>query len=72
MNIFKIIGIVFILAGATSLAYGQFTYTKEKHEADIGPLQFQVKEEETVHIPKWAGLSAIGVGLVLLVVPFRR
>lgn len=72
MNIIKIIGIVLILAGAAALAYGQFTYTRETHEADLGPLQLQVKEEETVDIPKWAGLGAIGLGLVMLVVPFRR
>jgi hypothetical protein len=72
MNIARIIGIILIVAGAAGLAYGQFTYTKETHEADFGPLKFQVKDQETVTVPIWAGLAVIGVGLVLVVFPFRK
>lgn len=72
MNIARIIGIILIVAGAAGLAYGQFTYTKETHEADLGPLKFQVKDQETVTVPIWAGLTVIGVGLVLVVFPFRK
>jgi hypothetical protein len=68
----RIIAIALIVLGAASLAVGTFSYTKETHEAKIGPLSLSVKEKETVNVPAWAGLAAIAVGVVLLVVPIGR
>jgi hypothetical protein len=72
MNITKIIGIVLIVLGAAALAVGGFSYTKESHEAKIGPLSLAVKEKETVNVPTWAGIGAIVLGVVFLVVPGGR
>lgn len=72
MNAIKIVGVVLILAGILGLAYGGFSFTKETHEAKIGPLELQVKEKERVNIPAWAGIGAIVVGAALLLVPARR
>ena len=72
MNAIKIVGVVLIVAGILGLVYGSFSYTKETHEAKIGPLEFQVKEKETVNVPVWAGVGAIVVGKVLLLVPLKR
>jgi multidrug transporter EmrE-like cation transporter len=72
MNPVKIIGVVLIVAGILGLAYGSFSFTKETHEAKIGPLEFQVKEKETVNVPVWAGVGAIVIGVVLFVVPMKR
>ena len=72
MKAVKIVGIVFIVAGILGLVYGSFSYTKETHEAKIGPLELQVKEKETVNVPVWAGVGAILVGTVLLLVPSKR
>lgn len=66
MNSTKIAAIVLIAAGVLGLVYGSFTYTKETHRADFGPLQFTVKDKETVSIPVWAGVGAIVAGVVLL------
>ena len=72
MNAVKIVGLVLIVAGILGLVYGSFSYTKETHEAKIGPLELQVKEKETVNVPVWAGVGAIVIGTVLLVVPVKR
>jgi hypothetical protein len=72
MSAIKIVGVVLIVAGVLGLAYGSFSYTKETHEAKIGPLEFQVKEKETVNVPVWAGVGAIVIGTVLLLVPGKR
>ena len=72
MDTTKIIAIVLIIAGALSLAYGQFSYTKETHQAKIGPLELSVKEKETVNVPVWLGGGAIALGVVLLVAGGRR
>lgn len=68
----KILGIVLILAGAAALAWGGFSFTKETHKAEIGPLKFSVQERERVNVPQWAGLGAIVAGVVLLVVGGKR
>lgn len=67
MNAAKLAGIVLIVAGTLGLVYGSFSYTKETHEAKIGPLQFSVAEKETVNVPVWAGVGAIVIGGLLLV-----
>ncbi len=59
-------GIVLIAAGAFGLSRGEFSYTKDKHEANIAGLEFSMKEKETVDIPKWAAGGAIAVGVLLL------
>ena len=68
MNAPKILAILLIVAGVLALIYGGFTYTKDTHEARVGPLQFSVKQKETVAIPVWAGVGAIAVGVVILLV----
>lgn len=68
MNGVKILGIVLIVAGALALAYGQFTYTEDSHDAKMGPVELSVKDKETVNIPAWAGVAAILAGGILLVV----
>jgi len=59
--------IILIIGGVLALAYGGFTYTKETHDAKIGPIEFSVKDKETVNIPVWAGAGTLALGLFLLV-----
>jgi hypothetical protein len=66
MNAVKIAGIVLIVAGVLGLVYGSFSYTKETHQAKLGPIELSVKDKETVNVPVWAGVGAIVVGGVLL------
>jgi len=68
----KIVGIILIVLGAAGLAMGSFSYTKETHEAKIGPLQLSVQEKETVNVPLWGGIGAIVLGVILLVAPGNR
>ena len=72
MNAMKMLGIALIVAGTLGLAYGGFTYTKETHEAKIGPLTLSVTDKETVNVPIWAGVGAIVVGGLLLVFGSRK
>ena len=72
MNAVKIVGAILILAGTLALVYRNFSYTKETHEAKIGPLELQLKERETINIPTWAGVVAIVAGAVLLLAPLKK
>jgi len=68
MSAMRMAAIVLIIAGLLGLAYGSFSYTKETHEAKIGPVEIAVKDKETVNIPIWAGVGAVVVGGLLLMV----
>jgi hypothetical protein len=72
MNAVKIAGIVLIAAGLLGLLYGSFSFTKETHQAKLGPIELSVKEKQTVNVPVWAGLGAIVIGGVLLVFGGRK
>jgi len=72
MSAIKIAGILLIAAGILGLVYGGFSYTKETHETKIGPLELSVKDKGKVNVPVWAGVGAIVVGGVLLLVPGKR
>jgi len=69
MSALKILATALIVAGILGLLYGSFSYTKETHQAKLGPLELSVKDKETVNIPVWAGVGAIVVGGVLLLLP---
>ncbi len=72
MSGLRIFGIILVIAGILGLAYNQFTYTSETHDADIGPVELEVDEKETVRVPPWAGVAAIVVGGVLLLGSGRK
>ena len=67
MNPVKIIGIVLIAAGALGLVYCGFSYTKDTTAVKLGPIELTVKEKQSVNVPLWAGIGAIVVGGILLV-----
>jgi multidrug transporter EmrE-like cation transporter len=67
VNAMKVLGIVLVVAGILALVYGGFSYTKETHEAKIGPLVLSVTDKERVNVPIWAGVGAIVIGGLLLV-----
>lgn len=71
MSALKLVAVVLIAAGILGLVYGGITYTKTTHDAKIGPLEFSIKDKETVNVPMWAGIAAIVVGGGLLLVKSR-
>ena len=72
MSAVRIVAIALIAAGILGLAYGKFSYTKETHEAKLGPLELSLKDKETVNVPAWAGVAAVAAGVVLLILPNKR
>jgi len=72
MSAAKLIGILLIVAGILGLGYGSFSYTKETHEAKIGPIELSVKDKQTVNVPVWAGVASIVIGGALLLFGDRK
>lgn len=72
MNTIKFAAVALIAAGILGLAYGSFSYTKETHEGNLGPIALSVKEKQTVNIPVWAGVGAIVIGGVLMLLAGRK
>lgn len=72
MNAVKWMGVALVVAGLLSLVYGGFGFTRETHEAKLGPIELSVKERQTVNIPVWAGVAAVVAGGALLVLGGRK
>jgi drug/metabolite transporter (DMT)-like permease len=72
MRVRQIVAIVLIVAGVLGLGYGGFSYTRETHEAKLGPLEFQVKQKERVNVPIWAGVVLIAAGTGILLFGRKR
>lgn len=72
MNSAKVLAFVLIAGGVLALIYGGFSYTKDTTAVKLGPLELTVQEKKTVNVPVWAGVGAIAVGAVLLVMGGRK
>ena len=66
-----IIGIVLIIVGVIGFALGGFSFTHEKKDVDMGPIQIEHKQTKTVPIPPVLSLIALVGGLGLVVVGVR-
>ena len=72
MNPIKLAALALIVAGVLGLIYGGFSYTKDTTVVKLGPLEVTAKEKQTVNVPLWAGVGAIAVGGLLLVLGGKK
>ena len=72
MNASRLVAVVLLVAGVLALLYGGFSYTKDTTAVKLGPIELTVKEKETVNVPVWAGVGAIVVGGLLLVMGGKK
>jgi uncharacterized membrane protein len=67
-----IVGIILIVIGIVSLAYGGFTYTKREKVIDAGPLKVTADREKTIPFsPVLGGICLVG-GIILVLAGNRR
>jgi hypothetical protein len=62
-----LVGILLIVIGVIGLAYGGFSYTKQKTVIDIGPIKATADERKTIPVPPILGGLALVGGIVMLV-----
>lgn len=66
VNLKPLAGLALIALGTAALAWPDFSYTRATHDAQLGPLEFTLKQRESIHLPAWAGLAAVAVGTLLV------
>ena len=71
MKTATIAGLVLIVLGIVGFAVGGFSFTHEKQDAKVGPLEINHKSTETVPIPPiLSGIAMVG-GIALVVAGAR-
>jgi hypothetical protein len=72
MKPLAVIGLLLVVVGFVALGVGHFSYTTQKPVVDIGPLKASVAEQHSIAVPDMAGIGAIVVGGLLVLLSFRR
>jgi hypothetical protein len=68
MKAATIVGILLIVLGIIGFAVGGFSFTREKKDVDLGPVQVSHEQKKTVPISPVLSMVALlgGVGLVVV------
>ncbi len=66
-----VIGGILILLGIVGFALGGFSFTHEKKDVDLGPVQLSHEQKKTVPIPPILSTIALVGGIGLVVVGVR-
>lgn len=67
----KLAGIVLIIIGVLALVYQGFTYTHTEKDAQLGPIEIQHQQTDTVPLPPIVGGVCIAGGVLALALGSR-
>ena len=67
-----IVGIILIIVGIIGFAYGGLSWTTEKKDAQLGPLEIAHKESRGIAFPPIASGICLAGGIVLVLVGSRK
>ena len=68
----RIVGILLVVLGILGFIFGGISWTETEQVADIGPLEIETEQEETLPIGPLASGVAVVAGLVLVGVDLRK
>jgi uncharacterized membrane protein HdeD (DUF308 family) len=68
----KVAGIILIVVGILMFIFRGFSFTKEKEVVDLGPLEINKKEKQSIGWPVYAGGIAVIAGIVMVVADKKR
>jgi uncharacterized membrane protein YidH (DUF202 family) len=71
MKAATVAGLVLIVIGIIGFAMGGFSFTHEKKDVDLGPIQIEHQQKKTVPIPPILSAIALVGGIGLVVVGVR-
>lgn len=72
MKPISITGVLLIIAGIAALVLGEVSFTKRETVVQIGDAKLEAESRESFPLPPVAGIAGIVVGVVLVVVGYRR
>ncbi len=65
-------GILLLVLGVVGLVYQSISYTKQENIAQLGPVRVTKEESKTIDLPPVLGVTAVGVGAILVVAAVRK
>lgn len=68
----RTIGIVLIIAGILMLVFRGINFTTEKKVVDLGPVEINKKERQSVNWPLYAGIVVTLAGAVMVVADKKK
>jgi uncharacterized membrane protein HdeD (DUF308 family) len=68
----KTLGIILIIAGILMFVFRSISFTKEEKLVDVGPLEVNKQEKESIGWPVYAGGVAVVAGIVLVLADSRK
>ncbi len=68
----RTIGIVLIIAGILMLVFRGINFTTEKKVVDLGPLEINKKEKQSVNWPLYAGIVVTLAGAVMVIADKKK
>lgn len=68
----RTLGIILIVVGILMMIFRGFSFTREKEIVDIGPVEINKKEKESVGWPLYAGAVATVAGVVILIASKKK
>lgn len=72
MKPLSIFGIFLVVAGLAVLIFGQINVPARETLVKVGDTKIETETTKTIQLPQIAGLVAVGAGVVILFVGFRR
>ena len=72
MKLLVVLGGVLVAIGVAALVYKGFNYTTQETVLQIGSLKATAEMEKSFAVPSWAGVGAVVVGVLAIIVGMRR
>lgn len=68
----KVTGIILVIAGILMLVFTNINFTSEKKIVDLGPVEINQKQNNSIGWPSWVGGVAILAGIGFIVADKKK
>lgn len=72
MKSLSILGILLVVAGLAALIFGQIEVLDRETLIKVGDTKIEAETTRLIELPQIVGITALGAGVVILLVGFRR
>ncbi len=72
MRAATIVGIILVLLGIAVLIFGGFSFVREETVIELGPLDVEAAERETIPLPPILGAISLLGGILLIAMGSRK